>query len=175
MIATSFTYAFALTALLELTVSASLLLAWKTIHSHPHVQPLDEVISADIALHLKTIIAKISNLAGIETPNIYICRAELPNAFAVASIMRTELFLTDELLEEANNKENKLEYLTMVLCHEIAHIQHNHSLEPGLWTYGFKVGIFFRVQAIHRYCKNRLIRLEDQADISAKALYEKML
>jgi len=163
--------AFALIAIGALFFASHLLWAWWRIHSHPHVEPAYIAIP-EIEPYLSQMISDIAKLAKIAPPELYVCRAQLPNAFVIATIMRAELFITDELLEEANNLDNKLDYLTRIICHEIAHLKNHDSIRLGLITYINNLSSSLHVRLIEQQCTLLITKIEQQADLTASALFK---
>jgi len=161
--------AFALIAIGALSIALHLLWAWWRIHSHPHVEPAYIAIP-EIEPYLSRMISDISKIAEITPPELFVCRARLPNAFVIATIMRAELFITDELLEEANDQHDKLRYLTGIICHEIAHLKNNDSIRLGLISYIHNLSAFMKIRLIEKACSRRILKIEQQAHLTANEL-----
>jgi len=161
-----------LIAFIALSIALHLLWALKRIHAHPYVEPAHIAVPG-IAPYLSRLISDISKIAEIEPPELYFYRAQLPNAFAVATIMRSELFIADELLEEANLQEKRLDYLMRVICHEIAHLKNNDSVKLGLLTYISNLSVFFKFRFVQNKCTQLITKIEHQADLTANELFQK--
>jgi len=167
------TIIFTLIAVIALSMSLHLLWAWYHIHASPHVEPVDIAVP-NIAPYLSRMISDISGIAGIDPPSLYVCRAQLPNAFAVATIMRAEIFVTDELLEEANDRQDQFNYLMQVLCHEIAHIKNQDAIRLGLITYVYHLSQFLKLRVVETKCNQLIAKAEHRADLTADKLFEEV-
>jgi len=167
--AATFSCIFLLIAFLALAITTHLLWAWKRIHSHPHVEPA-RIAIPEVAPYLENMLADISSIANVTPPDLYFRRGHLPNAFLIATIFRSEIFITDALLEAANDKKDKLGFLTHVLCHEVAHIKNNDSIKLGLFTYIKNLAELLKLGAIETIYIQKILLIEQQADITAAEL-----
>ncbi|MDX8396024.1 MAG: M48 family metalloprotease [Mariprofundaceae bacterium] len=165
------TTAFALIAIAALSIALHLLWAWRCIHAHPHVEPAYIAIP-EIEPYLSRMIKDISKVAEITPPELFVCRARLPNAFVIVTIMRSELFITDELLEEANNQQHKLDYLTSIICHEIAHLKNQDSIKLGLITYMNNISACLHFRFVEEKCDRLISLIEQRADLTASDLFK---
>ena len=111
-------------------VAGFCLRAWLRLRNHPHVEPLERA-APDLAPSLNEMVRRMAARIGVEPPPIRIRRARLPNAFVVASFLRPELYLTDELLEECDQREDGLDFLEQAICHELMHIRRGDALPLG--------------------------------------------
>jgi len=152
--------------------SASLLhLSWAlySLHHHPSIEPI-AIAQPEISATLQQLLEQLSQLAEITTPDIYIRRAALPNAFVVASVFRQDIYLTDEMLETCDEQDNPLDYLSFVLCHEICHIKRNDSIRLGILTYAGWAATCLRLRNINAYIEQKTRYIEQQTDSMADKL-----
>jgi len=156
-------------AIIATFIGLKLAWAWHRLRSHPHVEPI-EVAKPSISDSLHNLIKHVAIIAGVNAPPIYIRRAALPNAFIVAGIFRSEIFLSDELLEECVS----LEALERVICHEIAHIKHGDALPLGLLTLGLQCSQTLSLSFLANYFQNRIDQIEHAADMQAHQLFNSM-
>ena len=156
--------------LAALLIALHLTWAWWRIRTHAHVEPL-HIASLGISHELHQLTHELGQLAGVERPLLFVRRARLPNAFVIAAIMRPEIYLTDELLEEASLREDGDDYLIGVLCHEIAHIKLNDNVRYGFWSYLDLLGSIFHLQAFCAVSRKRITAIEREADKTANQLH----
>ncbi|RLL50875.1 hypothetical protein D8Y20_10825 [Mariprofundus sp. EBB-1] len=146
--------------------------AWIVWHleQHPHMEPLT-LARPTIAPFIETMTEQISKIAEITAPSIYILRSQHPNAFIFSPFKRRRLILTDELLEEADQRSDGVEFLKKIICHEIAHIALKHG--PRLYILKLMEDMI-PVTRFHNLTKNRLNTIETEADQLAETLFEKL-
>jgi len=167
------TILFVIIAVIALSIALHLLWAWRNIHKNPHVEPAHIAIP-DTEPYLSQLISEISNIAGVNSPALFVCRAQLPNAFVVATIMRAEIFVTDELLEAANDRQDRLNYLIRVICHEIAHLKNKDSIRLGLLTYIANLAGFLKLRMVENKCNQLITKIEQRAHLTADQLFEEV-
>jgi len=161
------------TGLLAAIITLHLLWSSYRLQHRCDIEPI-EVAEPEIAAALQQLLVELSQLAGVTTPKLFIRRAALPNAFVIATIVKQDIYLTDELLESCNEQDDPLTQLTFVLCHEISHIKHNDAMILGLLHYADWILAFLHVKYLQAqiYKKNRMI--EQHADASAHHLLRQM-
>lgn len=154
---------------IALLMAAYVLWAWYRLHHHPHVEHL-QVALPDVADEFHSLIRLVAGAAGVSTPDVYVRRAALPNAFVLAATIRPELYLTDELLEFLDGQDDGFQRLVFILCHEMAHLELGHALPMGVAQFfellGDKVGLPF----IRKFGAHRIARMEEEADVRARQL-----
>jgi len=160
--------------LIALIIVCRLLWAWLRLKSHAHVEPV-EVADPSIASEMNQLVADIATLAGVATPPVFIRRAALPNAFVVATVLRPEIYLTDELLEQCNASANPLNMLTRVLSHEISHIRRGDGLWLGLLTWLSHIFTGTGMPRLAATCTQRIAGIEQQADIEVDQLMQQLV
>ena len=156
-------------ALISLLATLHLSWAWFRFRTHPHIESI-EIAEPSIAIELKQLVAEIATIAGVPAPPLYIRRAAMPNAFVVTAIFRSELYLTDELLEHCNELENGLEKLTLAICHEIAHIQRGDALRVGLLTYGLHLSDKLSLKGLGKTFQSTINDIESETQKLEKQL-----
>jgi len=164
---------FSLLALSALIMVIHLWWVWKNIRFHSDVEPIEIAFhDQELVGAIHNLVKKISEQAGIRPPALFIRRAQLPNAFVVATIMRSELYFTDEFFEEANNRDDKLHYFLSAICHEIAHLKNNDHIPLGLLNYLKYLATTFGINRLAYQCEQHINRIEEQADCTANLLLE---
>ena len=156
-------------AAIALFVVIKLLWAWYRLRSHPHVESI-EVANPEVAADLNALIAEVAAAAGIAAPPLYIRRAALPNAFIVAAIIRPELYLTDELLEECDGQADGLHQLMHTICHEIAHIKRGDAIKLGILTWLTHTVASFSMNSNGGIFQCKIELIEDAANVEADSL-----
>jgi len=156
-------------AIISTFLALRLVWAWHRLRSHPHVEPI-EIAKPSISDSLHNLVKQVASIADVDAPPIYIRRAALPNAFIVAGIFRSEIFLTDELLEQCSN----IDELEHVICHEIAHIKHGDALPLGLFTLGLQCSQTLSLSFLVNYFQKRIDHIEHAADMQAHQLFDSM-
>ncbi len=159
------------TCLLVLFMALRFVWLGQQLRRHPHVEPVERA-KPEISCELNALVGEIAAIANIATPQLYIRRAALPNAFVVAAIARPELYLTDELLEHCCTTANPLAELTHVLAHEIAHIRRGDAIPLGLlhWLRGCAV----MPARFRRRCERHIAIIEKDADCEARQLVQRL-
>jgi len=148
--------------------------AWYRLQNHPSIETI-EVAKPEVAEAIHTLTQQISQAAQVPSPNLFIRRAALPNAFIVACIWKPDLYLTDELLEQCEQHDDPLSYLTFVLCHEIAHIKRGDAIQVGLLTYTNQWAELLKLKTISKRIEKKLNQIEQQTDTLAEILMQKHL
>lgn len=162
--------------LVVLSIVMALRLIWATfkLRTHPAVESV-ETAHPELAEYLKALVSDIAEVANIpNAPHLHIRRAALPNAFIVASIFKPDLFLTDELLEHCNSMENGLDELTMVLCHEIAHLKRHDAIPLGLLTYAEQWGDKLQLNGLKHSVQKQIQKIESETDKVANNLFQQL-
>jgi len=158
-----------LIAAVSITIGVRLLWAWHKLISHPHVEPI-EIAKPEISYELTQLVAEVARIANVIPPPIYIRRAALPNAFIVVGILRPELFLTDQLLEQCCN----LDDLERVICHEIAHIKRTDTIPLGLLTLAKQWSQILALKCFTTYFQKLMTNIEHAADKDAEVLFNNL-
>ncbi|MDX8389473.1 MAG: M48 family metalloprotease [Mariprofundaceae bacterium] len=136
---------------------------WRCKHrlsNHAFVVPLEEALPVN-APHVQQLISALSFIAGTRVPSTYVYRASLANAFVAALPLTPELYISDEVFEDANAADQSLEYLVAILAHEIAHLKLDHGMRHAALLYCRDLFIF---RFMKSYCIKRLALLEKEAD-----------
>ena len=168
-----FTWICALLAILALCMALRLWWAWRQLKNHPHVEPL-HIAAPHIAPELNQMINNIASIAGITAPETYIWRGRFGNAFVAATIMRHELFLSDELFESCDQCDDALEQLTKVICHEIAHIQRDDAIRLGTLTYIANICSEIGLNKVSSRCQMAIKHIENETDIQGNILMQQL-
>jgi len=148
--------------------------AWYHLQTHPSIETI-EIAKPEIAEAIHALTQQISQTAQVPSPRIFIRRATLPNAFIIACIWKPDLYLTDELLEQCEQHDDPLAYLTFVLCHEIAHIQRGDAAQVGLLTYALQWTELLKLKPSCKRIESKLAHIEQQTDALAKTLMQRHL
>lgn len=151
-------------------------LSWASykLRNHPSVEPI-AIAHPEIAPELNQLIHDISKAANLDfSPALFVRRGALPNAFIAAVIIRPELFISDELLEQCDTCNNGLEELMRVLCHEIAHLQRHDAIRLGLLTYIEQSSHVLRLKFTERFAQNKIAHIEKQTDLAADEIFKKV-
>ena len=150
--------------LMLLGISIHLWLCKHKLHNHHHVNTLEKALPIH-APHVYQLIQELSSIANIDTPEVFIYRAALPNAFVAAMPLQANLYIADELFEEANEStSNPLQVLAYTLAHEIAHLKQKHAFKHALYTYL----TFLQVYGLTAWAKKKLCVIEKEADAEAE-------
>ena len=157
-------------ALAAAMVALYFLWVWQRLRQHPHVQPV-EIAVPSIAQELNGVVSQVSAIAGVRAPRLFIRRAELPNAFVVASFMRPELYMTDELLEWLDQQHDGTDQLYRIVCHEIAHIKLHHEIPMGIANMMQLVGKKLGIKVATTMGSRWIERMENDADALSSDLY----
>lgn len=160
--------------LIAVIIVCRLLWAWLRLKSHAHVEPV-EVADPSIASELNQLVEQIARQAGVAPPPLFIRRAALPNAFVVATMLRPELYLTDELLEQCNASTNPLEMLTRVLSHEISHIRRGDALRLGLLAWLSQIFTGAGLRRLAARCTQSIENIEHLTDVEADQLMQQLV
>jgi len=146
-------------------ISAIGLQLWKSsrrLFQHQHVSPLAIALPVQ-GEPIQLMINDMSHCAGIPSPEVFVYRARLPNAFIASAPLRTELFISDEALEEASESANPLDTLAQLIGHELAHIKLRHGLYHVTIMYiAQSTGVW--LTPLKKICLSRLNKLEVAAD-----------
>jgi len=157
------------TSLIAALIATRLLWAWYRLKLHPHVETV-EIACPALATELNALVKEIANKAGVEAPALYIRRASLPNAFVIATILRPELYLTDELLEYCDTRPNSLELLMQTICHEITHLKRGDALPIAFLTWGLHAAGRASIRQLEMTIKERIACIEASVDEEAHRL-----
>lgn len=143
-------------------------ITWR-LTKHPHMETVD-IARPSIAPFIHSMVEKISQAASITPPPIYILRSQLPNAF-IFFPFKSRLILTDELLEEADQKADGVTFLEKIICHEIAHI----ALKHGARLLSLKLLEELVPATLFKKCGEAwLSRIEDEADVFAENIFNQL-
>ena len=142
---------------------------------NPNVEQI-HIAHPAIAEEVQTMVERIASIAEVPTPEVFIFRAELPNAFIISSRKKPLLFLADELFEECDElgSEKGLAKLEWAICHEIAHIKERHALKSGITETLDLAGQRLKVNRFTALAVNRRTTIEHQANARAKILFKKI-
>ncbi len=145
------------------------------IASHPNVEPID-IAHPGIAEEVRAMVGQIACIAKTPIPEVFIFRAERPNAFIIPSGGRPMLFLADELFEECDElgPEKGLAKLEWTICHEIAHIRERHAFTSGFAEGAALIGLHLNVKRLVRFAEKKRGIIERQANERAKILFKKI-
>lgn len=133
-----------------------------TILHHPHVQPLDEALPVHGEL-IRELVNDLANIATVPAPEVFVYRANLPNAFVTQLHRRPKLFLADETFELANrDRGHTIDRLAAVIAHELAHLKLRQTRKHACLWWLARVGIPF--------ARNGLARIEADADREAERI-----
>jgi len=142
---------------------------WYRLRFHPHVERVEVAFPA-IAHELNALVAEVATAAGVSAPALYIRRAALPNAFIVATIIRPELYLTDELLEDCDNRPDGMNHLIHTVCHEIAHIKRGDAIKLCFLTWLMHLTSALCLPSLANTFREQIGSLELDTDIEANHL-----
>jgi len=152
-----------------IAIGLQLLWAWHKLRTHPHVETI-EIAKPAISQELGNLVTKVAYVADVTPPPVYIRRAVLPNAFIVAGIIRPELFLTDELLEQCES----LETLERIICHEIAHIKRGDAIPLGMLMLASQWSRKLAMTSLANFFEKRIDRIEHVTDLEARTIFQAM-
>jgi len=169
----SFTYTLIGLALIPLTLFIHFFWSKYRITHHPHVESI-HIALPSIADEIQSLAQKIALIAQIETPNIYIFRAQFSNAFIITARRTPYLFLSDELLEECNalGVDAGIGKLEWTICHEIAHIQRHDALPIYIVEIVSSFASLLQFKKLSRFTEQWRFSIEEQADSKADILYK---
>jgi len=156
-------------ATVALYVMIKLIWVWYRLRFHPHVERIEIAFPA-IAPELNALVDEVATVAGVSTPALYIRRAALPNAFIVATIIRPELYLTDELLEDCDRRQDGLNRLIHTVCHEIAHIKRGDAPKLCFLTWLMHLTSALCLPSLANAVSKKIGSIEQDTDIEANHL-----
>ncbi|WP_241697006.1 M48 family metalloprotease [Mariprofundus sp. KV] len=154
-------------------IVTQLVWAWRRLKRHPHVE-IVELAKPEISAELNTLVEVVANTAGVAPPQLYVRRASLPNAFMIAAIIRPELYLTDELLEHCDSRDDGLNHLTQTICHEIAHIKRGDAIRLGFLTWVMHTASSLSIHSVAKSVLLKIDSIEVAADNEASFLYARL-
>jgi len=131
----------------------------KNLTQHIHVNDLEKALPVH-AIWVYKLLQELSFIASIEPPKVFVYRAELSNAFVAAMPLRSEIYIADELFEQANASHDPIDTLAQTLAHEIAHLKFNHSFTHAIYTYLS----YQHMPMLCNLAKNKLRKIEQEAD-----------
>jgi Zn-dependent protease with chaperone function len=137
----------------------------KHLKQHIHVNSLERALPVN-AVWVYKLLQELAHIASIDVPEVFVYRAELPNAFVAAMPLRSEIYIADELFEDANASHNPIATLTQTLAHEVAHLKLNHSFAHAIYTYLS----YQHIPTLSNFAKNKLQKIEQEADNEAERI-----
>jgi len=137
----------------------------ENLKQHIHVNDLERALPVH-AVWVYKLLQELSFIASIRTPKVFVYRAELPNAFVAAIPLQSEIYIADELFEEANASDKPIDTLAQTLAHEIAHLKLNHSFAHAIYTYLS----FQHMPMLSNLARNKLRKIEQEADDEAECI-----
>ncbi len=142
---------------------------------HPNVE-LIHIAHPAIAEDVQAMVTRIATIAEVPAPEVFIFRADRPNAFIIATRKRPLLFLADELFEACDElgPEKGLSRLEWAICHEIAHIKESHGIVSGVTEVIGLAGHRLSVKCLVRLAERRRAPIEQQANLRAHTLLKKL-
>jgi len=143
-----------------LTHTFRIWLCKRRLLNHQFVIPLSAAFPANAPL-IRAMVDELAGILDISTPEVFVYRARISNAFVTAMALRAELYIADEAFESANEHENPLKSLASLIAHELAHIKLNHSLEHAVWLYLSSISL------LTNKAFQALQRIEEEADCLA--------
>ncbi|MDQ6990775.1 MAG: M48 family metalloprotease [Mariprofundaceae bacterium] len=141
----------------------------KKLKQHIHVNDLERALPVH-AVWVYKLLQELSLIAAIHPPKVFVYRAELPNAFVAAMPLRSEIYIADELFEEANASHDPIDTLAQTLAHEIAHLKLNHAFTHAIYTYLS----YQHIPMLSDLAKNKLRTIEQEADDEAERIVSQL-
>jgi len=162
-------------SLVLLGLAIYFLRARNQIARHPNVEPI-HLAHPTLAEEVQSMVERIAIIAEVPTPEVFIFRAELPNAFIIPSRKKPLLFLADELFEACDDlgSEKGLAKLEWTICHEMAHIMERHALKSGITETLDLAGHRLKIKKLLELAQKRRVIIENQADARASILHEEL-
>jgi len=134
----------------------------KNLKQHIHVNSLERALPVHAEWVYK-LLQELSLIASIDTPKVFVYRAELPNAFVAVMPLRSEIYIADELFEDASTSDDPIHTLAQTLAHELAHLKLNHAFAHTIYTYLS----YQHIPMLHNFTKKQLRKIEQEADDEA--------
>jgi len=134
----------------------------KNLKQHIHVNSLERALPVHAEWVYK-LVQELSLIASIDTPKVFVYRAELPNAFVAVMPLRSEIYIADELFEDANASPDPIYTLAQTLAHELGHLKLNHAFAHAIYTYIS----YQRIPMLHNFAKKQLQNIEQEANNEA--------